>query len=143
MIHDGRDDDLPDFLPAGAVHPAHVLVVDDDPAMRALLVQVLGRDGHTVSQARHGLEALAALQAFAFDVVLLDVRMPGLGGIEVLSMLPLPRPITLVMTGFPDRNVEIAARELGATAVLAKPFEIDDLRVLVASLLARKERFHA
>ena len=97
---------------------ASALVVDDDPINRMLLSNSLEQQGHRVMMAENGLEALAALQAQPFDVVLLDVLMPGLDGSEVLARLkqdPGLRHVPVVMvSALEDIQCVVRCIEMGA-----------------------------
>lgn len=118
--------------------PAHILVAEDDGALRDLIVRSLRRDGHhlTVADDAVALEACLAAHRDEIDLVITDVRMPPRSALEVLASLPAPRPAFLLLTAFPDAAVFRDAAELGAECVLAKPFDLDDLRVVVSILIA-------
>lgn len=122
-----------------------VLLAEDDAAFRALVTQALERDGHVVRTVADGAELLRALATHLvgpaqqrFDVVITDVRMPGRSGLEVMSGLRRTDQQTrfVLITAFGDADVHARARELGATAVLDKPFDLDDLRAVVNKLAA-------
>ena len=116
-----------------------ILVVDDEPAVRDLAVEILRRSGYApqgVPTARHALDLLDAEH---FDLVVTDVVMPGMGGVDFLYELRLHRPDlpVILMTGGssePERTAK--AVQLGAASLLYKPFSHDQLRDAVASALA-------
>ena len=140
-----------DHPPASAPMPAateaetprgkRVLVVDDDPDLRALAGNALTRDGHVVSEAASGAQALAMIAAHAPDLVLLDLLMPVQGGLDVLRMLrAMPATAALpviVLTAMGDEASTRAGFELGATDYLTKPFTIPQLAARVRACLAR------
>jgi len=123
---------------------ARVLVVEDDPDMRALMVVALRLDGYEVSEASDGAEALRLLgtvgesenESGPPDLIVSDVRMPGLTGMQMLEQLhgeEVPIPVILV-TAFGDWETHAHAEQLGAS-VLDKPFSLDDLRKRVFEAL--------
>jgi EAL domain-containing protein (putative c-di-GMP-specific phosphodiesterase class I)/CheY-like chemotaxis protein len=117
-----------------------VLVVDDDPIVGRALKRVLEQREIEVTVAGDGSAATAALMQRAFDVVLSDVRMPGMSGIDLLSVVrayDLDVPV-LLMTAVPSLDTAIEAVRLGATEYLVKPV---DTEVLVASI-ARAAKLH-
>jgi CheY-like chemotaxis protein len=115
-----------------------VLAVDDDPPMRVLYQRMVTRVGVEGDLAESGREAVQALKAHRYDVVLLDLNLPRLSGWEVLDFLrarPEARPRHLfIITGFVDQRVSEADRDL-VTAVLYKPVEQDELQALVTECL--------
>jgi CheY-like chemotaxis protein len=118
-----------------------VLLAEDDPNLLRLLSTVLAFDGYDVIEATNGVEMLDYLAACgargAPDVIVSDVCMPGASGIDVLGRmraLQIAAPVVL-MTAFPEHCNEQSARELGATTLLEKPFELDDLRMIVLNLV--------
>jgi len=118
---------------------AHILVVDDEDQIRGLLKEALTRRGHSVSEAASGEEALSALRGGSVDVMLLDVMMPGMGGVETImkAQQELQDVRTVIMSGRIDTDSEAfqrIAKQFGAAGVLAKPFELQELFVLVDSL---------
>lgn len=124
-----------------ALRGRRILVVDDDPDIRALAHQALSQDGHTVIQASSGAEALASIEAHAPDLLVLDLLMPVQGGLEVLKILR-SRPATarlpvVVLTAMDDEATTRAGFELGATDYLTKPFSIPQLAARVRACLAR------
>ena len=124
---------------------ASALVVDDDPINRMLLSKSLEQQGHRVMMAENGLEALAALQAQPFDVVLLDVLMPEPDGYEVLARLkqdPRLRHVPVIMvSALEDIQCVVRCIEMGAEDYLPKPFDPVLLRARVNGCLTRK-RLH-
>jgi CheY-like chemotaxis protein len=120
-------------------------VVDDDPINRMLLSKSLEQQGHRVMTAENGLEALAALQAQPFDVVLLDVLMPEPDGYEVLARLkqdPRLRHVPVIMvSALEDIQCVVRCIEMGAEDYLPKPFDPVLLRARVNGCLTRK-RLH-
>jgi two-component system, cell cycle response regulator CpdR len=118
---------------------AKILIAEDDTSMRHFLAMALTRAGHTVEACADGLEALAALQdGEAYDLLLADIIMPGMDGIELAQKAAALRPAVKVMfiTGF--AAVALNQREEGAPGphVLSKPFHLRDLVDRVETLLA-------
>jgi DNA-binding NtrC family response regulator len=106
-----------------------VLVVDDEPHVRGVLVDYLTTRSFKVIEAGNGLEALAALKNHRPSAIVLDLRMPRLGGIEALKRIRAfdPAATVVVVTGAPDVELHRQAIALGARALLPKPIALDDL----------------
>ncbi len=119
----------------------HILIVDDDPLNRALLEKSLSNDGHRTSAVDNGFAAFDAIGAERPDVVLLDVEMPGLDGIEVLERLKADaglRDIPVIMiSGIEDTEAIVRCIEAGAEDLLPKPFDPVILRARVEAGLNR------
>jgi len=113
--------------------PDVALVVDDDAEVRSVVAEYLSGHGLRIMQAEHGLEALLLIKHYRPGVVVLDLSMPRLGGIEALKRIRVFDPTirVAVVTGDADPKAHRQARELGAVAVLPKPV---DLRGLAAAL---------
>src|SRR5213594_4435500 len=113
--------------------PIRVLVADDEIRLRELLVRELGRKGHEVEGVGDGEAALARLRERAYDVVILDMKMPRKEGIEVLRELGAfpEHPQVIVMTGFQEVATAVEAMKLGAYDYLTKPTKIEELDIVV------------
>lgn len=119
---------------------ARLLVADDDDAIRTTLVRGLGAHGYDVSTARDGIEALERLAEGHFDLVVTDINMPTMDGIELLLKLVEQRPglkVIAISGGglFPKHELLEDARLLGAVDILEKPFDIDALMTRVEDAL--------
>jgi len=124
-----------------------ILVVDDEDAIRTGIAQVLSRRGLKVAMAAGGLLALEMMARRPYAIVLLDIKMPDLDGVEVLQRLRQDYPGTevIMITGFPTIQGAVECIKHGALDYLVKPFRIDDLEAVVQKALdhlgqrARKE----
>jgi len=105
-----------------------VLIVDDDPSVQKVIHSRLERKGHEVFCASNGEEALAQAGAHEIEVVVSDIRMPGLDGFAVLEQIKAP---TILVTGHGDKESAIRAVSAGAFAFFEKPFDLDALEVAV------------
>ena len=116
---------------------AAILIVDDDDAFRASLVETLLDEGHEVLEAASGDEALALLRGARADAAVLDIRMHGLDGLETLTRLAAEhrRMPVAILTAVPDSANTIEAMRLGAVDHLAKPLGRDAIVALVGRLL--------
>ena len=118
---------------------ARILVVDDDPAIRQLLTDVLEMDGYKVSIAVDGLAAVRDLEASSPDFVILDVMMPGLDGFGVLSTIRArpgePVPV-LMLTAAAESDASSRAWASGVDYYLAKPFTADAVLDVLNGVLA-------
>ena len=110
-----------------------VLVVDDEPGMRETLVEILNASGYRVMSASDGESALAAIRGNQFNVVVMDIRMPGIDGVSVLQQIDGPPPQVILMTAYSRAERIREALELNAFAVVSKPFPVPELLGLVAS----------
>jgi CheY-like chemotaxis protein len=123
---------------------ATVLVVDDDPAIREYVSDILELEGHTVRSVADGYAALAAIEADRPDCMLLDVMMPGMSGHEVLSAVRKadggPGLPVLMLTAAADDAQAWQAWDGGVDYFLAKPFDADQLLRFVDYLFASSER---
>ena len=110
-----------------------ILVVDDDPALRRIIEYKLAQNGYAVSVAGDGDEAAALLRGTRFDLVLSDMKMPGLSGIELLEQAKKLQPeiAVILMTAFAAIPQAVQAIKLGAFDYLTKPFEDDQLLLAV------------
>jgi len=117
-----------------------VLVVDDERDIRDGCERILIRRSCEVSKAANGIEALELIQATPFDIVLLDLKMPGMDGMEVLLRLRESRPETLVIviTGYATIETAIEAMKRGAYDFIPKPFKPDQLRIVVDRAMEKK-----
>jgi DNA-binding response OmpR family regulator len=118
---------------------AHILVVDDEGAIRYSISKTLQRVGYQVSAAASGEEALEMLAEQTFDVVLTDIRMPGLTGVELLAKIKekAPDSIVILMTGYASLGTAVESLRLGAHDYLIKPSSSQDIRQSVARGLER------
>jgi DNA-binding response OmpR family regulator len=103
----------------------HILVVDDDPDVRDVLTRFLRRRGYVVENAADGEEALAAVRAHDPDLMVLDVYLPKLSGLEVLHAIQGEdlHTRTIAVSGIPDDDMVRNIEELGAVTFFAKPFD--------------------
>jgi DNA-binding response OmpR family regulator len=114
------------------------LLIDDDPRLAELLVSYMQQNGVTVSSAADGPRGLAALDAGAFDAVLLDVMMPGMDGLEVCRRIRAKSNIPVIMlTAKGDETDRIVGLELGADDYLPKPFSPRELLARLKAVLRR------
>jgi two-component system response regulator AtoC len=122
--------------------PQAILVVDDEPGVRQGIAQVLKDQGHTVRIAADGKEALAHMAEASPNLVLLDVRLPGLDGIELLKLIRRDHPETgvIMITAYPNIEGAVECMRLGALDYVVKPFRIDDLEAAVAKALDTLKR---
>jgi len=116
-----------------------ILVVDDDPEMRALLLDVLRNDGYDVVEAKDGAEAVLALRTRKFDVILMDKNMPGPSGLDLLPGFRRVCPASqiIMMTAFGDVASYMEAAEKGAVEYLFKPFRMEEMRGAIAKALGQ------
>ncbi|HZG73728.1 MAG TPA: response regulator [Chondromyces sp.] len=110
-----------------------VLIVDDQFGIRILLNEVLQKEGYNTFQAANGIQALEIVDDHSPDLVLLDMKIPGMDGIEILKRMKQKDPDikVIIMTAYGELDMIQEARNLGALTHFAKPFDIDDIRATV------------
>jgi two-component system response regulator PilR (NtrC family) len=124
-------------------HQPSVLIVDDEADLRELIADSLACDGFDVAQAAGGREAIERLKSYAYDCLVVDLRLPDADGMEVLddALTRYPDVIALVMTGFGGVPEAVAAMKRGAVDFLIKPFQMTQPgRVLQAEIERRRLR---
>jgi len=139
---------LQDYARRGSAKKLRVLVADDNPTNREVIGKILERGGHTVTLANDGEQALDALQRDAFDTVILDRNMPGVGGIEALQALRLmtrgrERLPVIILSADATPATKREALEAGADAFLPKPVEalklLEGIQTLCAAATERAQ----
>ncbi len=116
---------------------AGILIVDDDPQLRSSFEKLLASEGHQVRTANSGEAGLEAVREEMPDLVVMDVRMPGMDGLEAFEAMRQvdPKIVAIIVTAFGDMETAIRATKLGAYDYVLKPFEIPDFLSLVARAL--------
>ena len=119
---------------------ANILVIDDEATMRDSCRQALSRDGNRVEVAEDGLKGLAMLAKESFGLIILDLKMPGLSGMEVLKEIKDsdPEAMVIVITGYATVEFAVEAMKRGAYDFIPKPFTPDSLRVIVKRALDKR-----
>jgi CheY-like chemotaxis protein len=117
----------------------NVLVIDDDNEMRNFVLKLLRRRDYSASGVENGAKGIATLAAESFDLIITDIVMPDMEGLETIRRIRQISPDIpiIAMSGGGDHRVDYLnfAQKLGANAVLAKPFDPADLLKMVAQLL--------
>lgn len=121
--------------------PIRVLLVDDEPAIRRALRTSLAEMGFSITEASRGEEAIQLVQSQAFDVVLLDINMPGIGGMKTLVKLRsmAPRLPILMVTVVDAEEDKVEALECGADDYITKPFSIRECIARMRSAVRRSQ----
>ena len=118
---------------------SNLLIVDDEQGIRQLLTLVFSRAGHRVRAAENGKQALALLHEEPVDLIISDVKMPDMGGVELLRAARefLPEVAVVMMTAFATVETAREAFKLGADDFIQKPFDVDELKLIVAKALEK------
>jgi len=120
---------------------AKVLVVEDDEVLRQLLIDVLSDQGYEVEAAETGEGGLRAMEQDVFDVILLDINLPGMDGMEVLRLAPARQPDVQVvmMTAFGTVDTAVEAMKQGAFDYINKPFSTEELLLTISRALEEQD----
>ena len=126
-------------LPMNAI-PAQILIIDDDKAIRDACYQILSRQGYQVEMAASARQGFSLLERISFDVILLDLVMPDLDGLETLKKIKSVDSDSevIIITGYATIQSAVEAIKAGAFHFLSKPFAPDDLRYLVGRALEKR-----
>lgn len=121
---------------------ASILIVDDELSMREFLRILLEKEGHLVVTAANGLMALEQTEKQGFDLVVTDIRMPGMTGLELLAHLKQNKPdmAVIMITAFASPDDAVAAMKNGAFDYITKPFNVDEIKTVVRSSLKKKQQ---
>lgn len=116
---------------------ARILIVDDEATIRASLVESLTREGYDITSAETGEEALAKCHSHKFDLVITDLKLPGVSGIEILQALRNQGNETpvIMMTAYGDVDTAVSAMRLGAYDFIPKPFKLGTMKTQVRAAL--------
>ncbi len=120
--------------------PAKILIVDDEVNLLQSLSDVLKRKGYSVATAQNGLEALGKLKERYFNIAIVDLKMPKMGGMELLEMIKerYPQTLVVILTGYGTIKSAVDAMKKGAHSYLIKPFRPDEI-ILIANKIMEEE----
>jgi two-component system response regulator PilR (NtrC family) len=121
-----------------------ILVVDDEKSMREILEIFLKSEGYGVTVANNGESALGAMKYDSFDLIITDMKMPKVGGLELLKNVKeiSPETVVVIITAFGTTESAVEAMKLGAFDYITKPFQMDDIRLVVKNALERQKLQH-
>ncbi len=119
---------------------ARILVVDDETSMREFLGIMLSREGYRADTAADGVQALAYLQHTACDLVISDINMPRLGGLELLARIKekWSETVVIMITAFSSTDEAVEAMKQGAYDYITKPFKNEEIRLIIKNALERR-----
>ena len=124
------------------IKASKIIVVDDEDIIRVLLEEILLEEGYEVTAVSSGEEAVLILEDDHFDLIVSDMVMPGLSGIDVLqaAIRINPQQAVIMITGYPSVDMAIKLVNIGASDYITKPFNVDLIKVTVAKVLAQSKR---
>ncbi len=110
-----------------------ILVVDNEESMRFFLEEILKKEGYSVVSAGDGIAAIHRVQEAEFDLITMDIRMPGMNGLEALLEIKKIKPevVVVMITAYGSEKIAIDAIQKGAYDYFTKPFDIDNLRIVI------------
>ncbi len=125
-----------------SVHPHHVLLVEDELSVANGLKMVLSEEGYGVDVAMTGIEALKTFRGNGFDLVVADLRLPDIDGMDVIRKIKQERPETniVIITGYPSVSSAVESAKIGVSEYLRKPFTDDDFLAAVDDALKKREK---
>jgi len=117
-----------------------LLIVDDERSMRDFLAILLKKEGHDVVAASDGADAVKAVQSEIFDLVITDMRMPGVDGMGVLKAVKelSPETAVIMITAFATAEAAVEAMKAGASDYIIKPFKVDELKLIINNTLEKR-----
>jgi two-component system response regulator PilR (NtrC family) len=117
-----------------------ILIIDDEQSMRDFLSIMLKKEGYDVVAAEAGTDALKAVQTEIFDLVISDVKMPGLDGIDVLRTVKesSPETVVIMITAYASAETAVEAMKLGAYDYITKPFKVDEIKLIIQKALEKR-----
>lgn len=117
-----------------------ILIVDDEPSMREFLEIMLTREGYKVATASDGRDALNMLNKQMYDLIISDIQMPGMGGLELLKNIKDVSPDTevIMITAYASTETAVEAMKDGAYDYITKPFKVDEIRLIIKKALEKK-----
>ncbi len=120
---------------------AHILVVDNHISLCKTMSMILRRYGHAVTTAIHGLEAIDRVRERPFDITFMDIKMPGLDGVEAYRRIKKIRPeaVLIMMTGYSVKDLVQEALQEGAYGVLYKPLDMGKVLEIVNEITKGKQ----
>ena len=120
--------------------PARILIVENEEALRESLIRVLTKEGYDVNGVDSSESALRTIELYAYDMVISDVILPGLSGIELLKKCKLESPnlVIIIITAYATVENAVEAIKLGAYDYLVKPITHDDLKTVIRKALQNK-----
>ena len=129
-----------DDVDAPSVRPSRILVVDDEVVIRALLNEILSEEGYEVTTASGGSQAISILDQDRFDLIITDIMMPEVDGMEVLLYARRidPKCPVIMITGYPSAETIERLTSLGASDYITKPFSPDLIKQTVGKILELK-----
>jgi DNA-binding NtrC family response regulator len=121
--------------------PGKVLVVDDEQSMCDFMEIMLSKEGYKVDKANSGKEAISKTNSKSYDLIIADLMMPTMSGLELLKEIKSqnPRQDFIVMTAFASVDTAIEAMKQGATDYITKPFKVDEIKIVIDKSLSRKK----
>lgn len=124
---------------------AKMLVVDDQMGVRRLLFEAFQEEGYTVELAASGKEAVEKVQTEIPDIILMDMKMPGMNGLEALHEIKkiYDSVLVIMMTAYGELEIVAEAMKLGIKEYVTKPFDINELRGLVKKVLLENKEYQA
>ena len=122
-------------------HSPHVLLVEDEPGVANGLKMILSKVGYAVDVSMTGLKALEEFRGNGFELVVADLRLPDIDGMDVIRVIKEERPETkvVVITGYPSVSSAVESAKLGVSDYLRKPFTDDDFMAAVQEALKERE----
>lgn len=120
--------------------PAQILIVEDDRKMRLALREIMTNEGYTVDSVETGEAALERADGNGYDLVITDLKLPGIDGMDVLRAIRKSRPETsvVIITAYATVDTAVEAMREGAEDYISKPFNLDEIRLIVSKVLEKK-----
>ena len=122
-----------------------ILVVDDEEMIREMLFDVLSQAGYTAKTAKDGNDAIAQIENEPFEIVITDLKMPGMSGLELLQRVQKINPdiCVLIITAYSTVESAVSAMKLGAYDYICKPFELEEMKVIIERAVERQRLLQA
>jgi len=127
-----------------AVGKVRILVVDDEEIVCDMLFDALSQAGYTVKTAKDGSDAIAQIENEPFEIVITDLKMPGMSGMELLQRVQKINPdiCVLIITAYSTIESAVGAMKQGAYDYICKPFELEEMKVVVEKAVERQRLLH-
>jgi len=121
--------------------PTRILVIDDEESIRKSLAAILEEEGYIVDTAENGKVAIEKSRAKAYNLALIDIRLPDMSGVQLLTSLKetLPKTVKIIITGYPSLENAVEAVNKGGDGYLIKPFDMDKLLGMIKEHLRKQQ----